>query len=188
VARLDRSAPARSVLQPGDLVLEANGRFVRHPYEVEDVVADGPVELLIVRAGKQAVVTVEPHLLATTGADRVLVWSGAVLQEVPQTLPAQRGTTSEGVYVSWYWYGTPAGRYGLRPSWRIVAVNDTPIEDLDGFLAALGDPEAAVRLTYVDLKGRRKVLTLKPNPASWPTQELRRDSSTGVWSRTQLSL
>ncbi len=187
VARTVRTAPARDVLLPGDLILEANGSFVREPWEVEDLISDGAVQLTVLRDGKELGVRVEPHLLATTETDRVLIWAGAVLQDVPPWLPAQRGTPETGVYVSWYWYGTPAGRYGLRPSWRIVAVNDTQVDNLEAFVAALGDPAASVRLTYVDLKGREKVLTLKPNPEAWPTEDLRRDVTTGTWTRQRLS-
>ena len=184
VGRTIRESPAAAVLRAGDLVLEANGEFVTEPWQVGDMVADGAVTLTVVRDGKESTIQVDPHLLSTSGTERALLWAGAVLHDVPHWLPAQRGTPSTGVYVAWYWYGTPAGRYGLRPTWRITAVNDTPVANLDDFMATLGDPHAPVRLTYVDLKGREKVLTLKPNPAAWPTQTLERNPDTGEWTRT----
>ena len=66
-----------------------------------------------------------------------------------------------------------------------MAVDDEPVAKLDDFLARLGEPSDPVRLTYVDLKGRERVLTLKPNPAAWPTVEFRREPDTGTWRRTQ---
>ena len=184
VGRTVRDSPAADALRAGDLVLEANGRRVGQPWEVEDMSAEGAVELTILRDGAEQTVSVEPHLLSTAGTDRALLWAGAVLQDVPHWLPAQRGAPTEGVYVAWYWYGTPAGRYGLRPTWRIMAVDGEPVASLDDFIARLGDPEASVRLTYVDLKGREKVLTLKPNPGPWPTQLLERSADTGEWTRS----
>ena len=183
VGRTTRGAHADEALQAGDLVLELAGQRVSHPWEVEEAAADGPIELTILRRGVEEQVTVQPHTVPTGGTERALLWSGAVLQDVPQWLPSQRGAEARGVYVAWYWYGTPAGRYGLRPTWRIVAVNDVQVANLDEFTAALGDPEASVRLTYIDLKGREKVLTLEPNLKAWPTQDLRRDPTTGAWTR-----
>ena len=183
VGRTTRGVPADDVLQAGDLVLELAGQRVSHPWEVEDAAAQGPVQLTILRRGEEQQVTVQPHTVPTAGTERALLWAGAVLQEVPQWLPSQRGAQARGVYVAWYWYGTPAGRYGLRPTWRIIAVNDVTVSNLDEFTAALGDPDESVRLTYVDLKGRGKVLTLKPILVAWPTEDLRRDPKTGEWTR-----
>ena len=58
-----------------------------------------------------------------------------------------------------------------------------PVEDLDGFLAAVADREdrAPVRLETLDLDGKPGVLTLKLDLEYWPTYELRRDG--GVWRR-----
>ncbi len=188
VGRTVRGSPADQVLQSGDLVLSRNGEAVWEPWQVEESMRDGrPLSLTILRGGAEQTVEVAPNFLPTSGTDRVLLWSGAVLQDVPTWLPAQRGAEAVGVYVSYYWYGTPAGRYGLRATWRITAVNDAPVANLNDFLAALGDdPQSSVRLTYVDLQGREKVLTLEPNLAAWPTEELRRDSKTGEWSRTRI--
>ncbi|HCH65375.1 MAG TPA: hypothetical protein DFR83_21395 [Deltaproteobacteria bacterium] len=182
VSRVTESSPAASVLRPGDLVLDVNGATVTEPWEVEEPIRQGALQLTILREGAEQTVSVEPHMLGTQGTQRVLMWAGAALQPVPDWIPQQRSLPSTGLYVSYYFYGTPAGRAKLRATSRIIAVNGTAIHDIDSFLAALPDASEPVRLTYRDLQNRKSVLTLKPNPEAWPTAILER-STEGVWSR-----
>ena len=182
VSRTTADAPAASVLRNGDFVLAANGIMVTEPWEVEAYIRQGAVELTILREGKEQTVTVEPHLLSTQGTERVLLWAGGAIQPVPAWVPQQRSLPPSGVYLSYYWYGTPLGRSQLRPTYRITAVNGTAVHDIDSFIAALPEDDAPVRLTYRDLQDRKSVRTLKPNPEAWPTALLER-SPDGEWTR-----
>jgi len=85
--------------------------------------------------------------------------------------------------VAWFWYGSPANRYGLSASLLIVAVDDREIMDLDSFLAAVVDrpDRSSVRLRTVNLDGRTSVMTLKLDLEFWPTTELRRNGK--GWER-----
>jgi S1-C subfamily serine protease len=99
-----------------------------------------------------------------------------------RALAVQRGVDLTGVYVAWTWYGSPASRYKLRATRRIVAVDGQPTPDLDTFLARVSSLErASVRLKTIDLAGRVAVITLKLDPSYWPTVELRR--SPKGWTR-----
>jgi S1-C subfamily serine protease len=115
-------------------------------------------------------------MLDAGGTRRAVGFAGALVHAPHAAVAQQRGIEPSGVYVAWYWYGSPAGRYGLRPTRRIVAVDETPTPDLDAFLEAVGERAVgdSVRLETVDLQGRRKVLTLEVDPVYWPTYELRR--------------
>jgi S1-C subfamily serine protease len=109
------------------------------------------------------------------GIDRALIWAGALLHEPHPEVAFQRGRPAEGVYVSWYWYGSPAYRYGLRATRRIVAIDDVPTPDLDAFMAAVaelghGEP---VRIKTKGLDDQPQVLTLKADLHYWPTREFR---------------
>jgi S1-C subfamily serine protease len=114
------------------------------------------------------------------------LWAGAILQEPFREIAAQRGLPREGVYVARYWFGSPANRYGLRATRRVLAVDGTRTPDLDAFAAAIaGVPDrGSVRLRTVDLDGRVDVMTLKTDLEYWPTSELRRGQA--GWTRTRL--
>jgi S1-C subfamily serine protease len=115
----------------------------------------------------------------------VVIWAGALLQEVPAPIATQRGLPLEGVYVAGRWRGTPAEAYGLSPTWRILAVDGAPVRGLDEFLATVaGKPDgSSLRLFVADLEGRERLITLELDLAYWPTSELRSDGN-GGWTRT----
>jgi S1-C subfamily serine protease len=109
------------------------------------------------------------------GVDRVLLWAGALLHAPHSPIASDLGVEPEGVYVSWSWFGSPASRYQLRPTHRILEVDGTPTPTLAAFEAAVaGRPDrGAVRLKTVDLDGKPQVITLKLDLQYWPTAELR---------------
>ena len=109
-----------------------------------------------------------------------------MVQEPHDALARQRYQPTDGVYISYYWTGSPAGRFGLRPMRRVVSVNGEPTPDLTTFaeqVRGLGLGEA-VRLTTVDLKGRRRMVTMEADPAWWPLEELAHDGN--KWSRAKV--
>lgn len=178
VERVTAGSPASVVVRPGDLVIEADGAFVREPRDLERAAASGAMALRLVRGGEERSVEVEAHRLPALGVQRFVQWAGAVVHATPVEVAAQHGVPPEGVYVTWTWNGSPVARYGVRPTWRIVAVDDQPVRDLDAFLAAVsGRPDrSAVRLRVVNLDGRPAVMTLKLDLAWWPTLEFRREA------------
>jgi S1-C subfamily serine protease len=111
------------------------------------------------------------------------LWQGTLLQAPHPAVSAQQGVEPGGVYVSWYWFGSPANRSGLRATQRIVEFDGVPIPDLDAFLAIAVDlPNGrAVRLKTLDLDGKVSVVTLKLDSRFWPTREIRRGP--GGWER-----
>jgi S1-C subfamily serine protease len=118
------------------------------------------------------------------GVVRVLQWQGALLHKPHFDLAAQRGIESTGVYISFYAYGSPASRYGLRATRRILQVDSKPTPDLDSFMAAVagkadGD---SVRIQTVALDNQVHVNTLKINNHYWPTNIFQ--LTNGNWERT----
>jgi S1-C subfamily serine protease len=163
-------------LREGDLLVAIDGRTVTSHAEVEHAAQAERVHLRIVRSGEEIGIEVPTTLLDGRGTDRCVRWAGALLQAPHRAVAAQRGIVPEGVYVSWFWYGSPANRFGLRPTRRIVAVDGTPTPDLDAFLAAVADrpDRGPLRLRTLHLDGKTEVITLKLDLAFWPTVELRR--------------
>ena len=119
--------------------------------------------------------------------DRVVIWAGATLQAPHRAMAAQRGIAPYGVFVSFFFYGSPATHYGLYAGRRITEVDGQPTPDLDAFIKAVrGKPDrASLRLKTVSWNGMTDVITLKLDKHYWPAYELDRQSD-GSWRRTAL--
>jgi len=187
VEGLEAGSPAARLLREGDLLLRVEGQLIQRFAGVERAAQRERVRLELLRGGEPYEVEVDTRELTGEGTERAILWAGAVLQSTPRAIALQRGLEREGVYVSFYFYGSPANRYGLRPTRRIFAVNGVPTPDLDAFLAAIqGQADSdAVRLQVVDLEGRRSALTLKVDLRYWPTGVVERGDS--GWRRVSSS-
>jgi S1-C subfamily serine protease len=175
VKRVAAGAPAATLLQPGDLLLAADGRPVTSFREVERAAQRERVSLSVLRDGREQALEVETLVLDGIGTRRALLFAGALLQPPPYAAAIQRGVPPEGVYVAGRWYGSPVDRHGLRATRRILEAAGRPTPDLDAFLAAVrGVPDrGSVQLLTEDLEGKRQVLTLDLDLRYWPTRELR---------------
>ncbi|MDJ0786206.1 MAG: trypsin-like peptidase domain-containing protein [Myxococcota bacterium] len=186
VRQITADAPARRSLRVGDLVLAVNGAPVTRFREMERAAqrGDGSLDVTLLREGERVDVVLESHVPDTEGLKRVVAFGGALLQQPPRELAAQRGLERAGVYVSGRWAGSPADRSRLPATQRIRAVDGRETPDLDAFLAAVSDvaDRDSVRLHTEDLEGRRNVLTLEPDLHYWPTVELRLGEE--GWQRT----
>ncbi len=183
VARVAHGTPAAKLLRAGDLILAAGGEPVTRFRELERAARAEAVDLEILRLGRRLELQVPTTARSTQGTRRALLWAGALLQDPPEELAWQRGLPRTGVYVAGRWRGSPADRYRIHATRRIVAVDGRPVEGLDAFLAAVagkGDGDS-VRLRTVDLQGKVSVRTLELDPGHWPLEELRWEE--GGWRR-----
>ncbi|MBW2396482.1 MAG: trypsin-like peptidase domain-containing protein [Deltaproteobacteria bacterium] len=187
VARVAHGTPAAELLRPGDLILAAGGEPVTRFRELESAARGEAVDLSILRRGKRLDLHVQTTSRATSGTRRALLWAGALLQDPPEELAWQRGLPRSGVYVAGRWHGSPADRYGVTATLRIVAVDGVPVAGLDAFLEAVaGKAEGdSVRLRTVDLQGKQSVRTLELDGGHWPLEELRWEE--GGWHRRRLA-
>ena len=186
VLRRSVGMPGEARFRPGDLILSLDGEPVTRARDLRRISEGGRFEIEILREGLEQRVEVEPRAMDGIGTTRALLWSGALLQSPHAALASQYDIPLEGVYVSRHWFGSPATRYRLEATSRIVEVDGRPVRDLDAFLEAVAgkrdrDP---VRLETVDLDGKPNVLTLKVDLEYWPTYELRKRE--GVWERIGL--
>jgi len=185
VARMTADTPGAELLESGDLILAVDGRSVTRFSEVEAAGRGSSVSLTVLRDGAEQTVSVDTVDYGGLGVDRVVTWAGLVLHQPHLEVASQRSIEPNGVYISWYWYGSPAARYGLRPTRRIVAVDDVEISDLDAFLAAINGREdrESVRLKTVNLDERIQVVTMKMDLRYWPTREFQYKE--GEWVRIE---
>ncbi len=186
ITRLVAGSPAAKTLQPGDLLLSINGQVVNRFREVERAVQKTQVSTTIWRNGAEVSVPIDTVALDGRDLDRVLIWAGATLQAPHRAMAAQRGIAPQGVFVAYFYYGSPATRYGLYAGRRIVAVDGQPTPDLDSFVKAVAGREdrASIRLNTITWNNAVEVITMKLDRHYWPAYELRRTAQ--GWTRTDL--
>lgn len=187
IDRLVAGAPAAALLEPGDLLLAIDGNVVNRFREVERAVQKPQVAVTVWRDGAEKTLQMKTVALNGRDLDRVLIWAGATLQAPHRAMAAQRGIAPYGVFVSFFFYGSPATHYGLYAGRRITEVDGQPTADLDAFIKAVrGKPDrASLRLKTVAWNGAVDVITLKLDKHYWPAYELDRQSD-GSWTRTAL--
>jgi S1-C subfamily serine protease len=179
-------APSAALIQPGDVLLAIDGEPVNDFRAVERASQRDAVTVELWRGGEVVSVALETVPLAGEDTDRVLRWAGATLQAPHRALAAQRGIPREGVYVSWFAFGSPASRYNLWAGQRIVEVNGRATPDLDSFIdvvSGLGEQDA-VRLRTINWNNVPQVITLRLDKRYWPAYELRRGEQ--GWERRDL--
>jgi S1-C subfamily serine protease len=186
IARLVAGSPAAALLQPGDLVLAIDGQTVNRFREVERAVQKSTVTLTVWRNGAPLDVAINTVPLDGKDLQRLVIWAGATLQAPHRAMAAQRGIPPEGVFVAYFYYGSPATRYGLYAGRRITEVDGQPTPDLDSFIRAVAgrDDRSSVRLKTITWNSATEVITLKLDRHYWPAYELRR--SADGWNRVDL--
>ncbi|NCG17701.1 MAG: hypothetical protein GWP91_01615 [Rhodobacterales bacterium] len=186
VQRVHGNVPAQDILRDTDLVLELDGVLLSRMSQIESTFRKEEVSLTILRDGVEMDVRVQTVSLSGQGVDRVVSWAGLILHSPHAEVSQQRGIDAQGVYIAWLWYGSPGSRYRLRPTRRVVRVDDVDTPTLDAFLEAVKGKEdrASVSLGLEALDGSERVSTLKLDLRYWPTQVF--DLKDGVWERTTL--
>jgi S1-C subfamily serine protease len=187
VDRLVAGSPAARLLEPGDLILAVDGKVVNRFREIERAVQKPQVAVTVWRDAAEKTLDLRTVALNGHDIDRVLIWAGATLQAPHRAMAAQRGIAPEGVFVAYFYYGSPATHYGLYAGRRITEVDGQPTPDLDAFIQAVRGKayRASVRLRTVAWNGQVDVITLKLDQHYWPAYELKRRDD-GTWIRTEL--
>ena len=186
VGRRTTGSPAATALRQNDLLLAIDGKPVTRLRDVELAVqGQDRVRLTVSRDGDVVEAEITPRRLGALGSTRMLFWAGAFVQDVPYEVHQRGRPDVSGVYVDLRWRGSPSMRYGLGSFVRVTDVDGTPTPDLDAFIAAVAEVphRASVRLSTVDLDGRRSVVAVKTDRVHWPTRELRWTPS--GWERVE---
>jgi len=176
VTRLVADTDAAGKLKNGDLVLAIDDEVVSTYRALENAVQKPRVKVTIWRNDAVQELNIETAALTGRGIDRAVSWAGALLQDPHRAMAAQRGIATDGVYVAYFNYGSPATRYGLWAGRRVVEVNEVATPNLQAFVAAVKDIKhrESVRLKTMTWNGTAEVITLKLDNQYWPAYELRR--------------
>lgn len=191
VRMIHSGSGAARLLRDTDLLLAIDGEPVTRMREVEALHNRDRVRVTVLRDGAELTEDVPTLPVDGAGVDQVLSWAGMILHSPHYEVAAQQGIgadgTSDGVYIAWLWFGSPAHRYELRPTRRITRVDDVPTPDLGAFQAAIQGKRdgESVRITMEALDGTVWVNTLKLDLQYWPT--LLYESRDGVWTRAEPS-
>jgi S1-C subfamily serine protease len=182
-------SPAAKWLEPGDLLLAIDGKVVNRFREVERAVQKPHISVTVLRDGAERNIEMDTVALDGHDIDRVLIWAGATLQAPHRAMAAQRGIAPDGVFVSFFYYGSPATRYGLYAGRRITEVDGQPTPDLDTFIKSVRskNDHESMRLKTVTWNGQVEVITLKLDKHYWPAYELNREPG-GSWTRHALDI
>ncbi len=186
VSSVVAGSPAAEFFQSGDILLSINGEVANTFLEAEHASQSPVVDVTIHRDGDELSARIQTVALEGAGIDRVVLWAGALLQAPHRAIAVQRGIEAEGVYVSFFNFGSPASRSGLFAGRRIVGVDGRPTADIDGFLEAVSGREdrESVRLNTVTWNNVSEVITMKLDNHYWPSYELRRNGES--WQRFDL--
>jgi serine protease DegQ len=148
----DGSAAAAAGLQPGDVIVAADGQRIDSPEELhnfEGLQAVGSLVVLDIRRDGRALqveaaVREQPRSLAGAQLDPRL--TGATFAELPEGL---RQSGVRGVLVESVARGSRAARNGLREGDLVVAASAGEFDDLSGFRAGFTQPPAQLVLRVV---------------------------------------
>ncbi len=185
VTRLVSGTPAAELLKNGDMILAIDGEVVTSFRELEHAVQKPEVTVTVWRNDEALEIPVRTAVLDGLGIDRAVSWAGALIQDPHRAMAAQRGVSTDGVYVAYFSYGSPATRYGLWAGRRVVEVNEIPTPNLQAFIDAVKDigHRESVRLKTVTWNETTEVITLKLDTQYWPAYEIRRTDE--GWRRTE---
>jgi S1-C subfamily serine protease len=170
----------------GDILIAIDGESVTRFIEVERASQRDRLQVRFFRDGSEIQFDMETQQLSGSGIVRVLVWGGALLHEPHLELATQRSLSPRGLYVAWRFYGSPAARYGLPPTSRIIGVNGAPTNTLDAFIeavAGVGEDES-IRLRVLDLADREHAITIRLDQTYWPSWTL--TMGFGGWIRQDM--
>ncbi len=171
VRTVDSALVEADLLHVGDVVVKVDGHTVTRPVEVQRALSTrGATTFELLRHGELRQVRVTPEAADLYGTSTLLQWQGAVLQATPYQLRMLHGLPTGQVYVDSVTGGSPARRAGLSPTSRVLAVNEQPVDSLETFLALAAQVEDGtyMRLLVEDVRGRKQVLTLRPDRHYWP--------------------
>ena len=173
-------------LKDGDLLLAIDGNLVSDFSDIDRVVTNQPVQLSVWREGSEVAIELNATRLSSEDTEVAYLWAGALLQSPHRAIAAQHGVEQSGVYISWFWYGSPANRFGLRPLNRITEIEGQKVNDLSQFIALTQQhsDKDYLRIRFVDLIGRESIITLKPDEHYWPTQVVKYEK--GFWVNRSL--
>lgn len=174
-------------LKEGDLILSIDGKVISDFFDYDKYTQKPTVSINILRDKKQSTLTLKTQLLSSNSTEEVYLWSGALVQTPHRAIATQYAHETKGVYISWYFFGSPANRYGLKPLHQIIEFEGEKVNNLQHFIRLTQKYQQRdyVRVRLLDLIGRELLITLKQDLHYWPTEKI--SLKNGQWSNIEIS-
>ncbi|MGB6486804.1 MAG: trypsin-like peptidase domain-containing protein [Steroidobacteraceae bacterium] len=191
VASVLPGTPTALALQPGDILLRINGRYVTTFDPVEetlDASVGRQIRLDLVRGGKPVSVMLPVGDLTAITPSSYVQFGDAVVNTLSYEEARQLNVPPRGVFVanSGYVFGAA----GIPRGAVISQVNSMPIGDLGDFrraLGTLGDGDYAnVRFTTVDDTNGSELGSFRMDRLWYPAAHCARADDVGTWPCTPL--
>ena len=188
VRKIDADHPSQShtdaKFEEGDVLLTLQGALVTRVRKLDVMYARERLDAVVLR--KRAVVSLSVPTIPTAKLQtrRAVIFAGAIIQPPHHAVRQQITRTHSDIYISGRARGSPAFMYSLQPTNFIIAVNGTPVTDLDEFLACVNDipDNTYFRLKSVSFDDIPFVITMKKCEHYFPTVDLRKGEG-GRWER-----
>jgi S1-C subfamily serine protease len=186
VREVQPGSPAFAALQPGDVLVRINDRYLTQFEPLEelfDASIGQTVTLEVQRGGttRQAKLAVED--LETITPAGYLEFGDAVVHDLSYQQGRHFNLPIRGVYVANPGYTLAAA--GVPRAALITTVNSRPVSTLADFRAAidqLGDGDrATLRFTTMDDPNGSQLRSFRMDRRWFPAQECRRDDTSGLW-------
>ncbi|MEZ5530940.1 MAG: trypsin-like peptidase domain-containing protein [Steroidobacteraceae bacterium] len=186
VAQVQPGSGAAAALQPGDVLVRVNGKFLTQFEPLNAVLDDhvgAPIELELQRGGAIVSAKLTVDDLRSITPDEYLEFGEAVVNTLSYQMARHMNVPVRGAFVANPGYAL--GASGVPRGAVITAVNGTSIAgiaDLEQAIAKLGDGDrTTVRYSTIDDPNGSQLRSVRMDRRWFPAQRCKRNDATGYW-------
>ena len=191
VSEVQPGSPAEGQLQPGDILVDVNGRLTTTFDPLEEVLDSSvgrTVHLGIERGGVVLARDLEVQDLNSVTPARYLEFGDAVVHGLSYQMARHMNAPVRGVFVANPGYSL--GAAGVPRGAVVSSVSGSPVETLDDFeqaIASLPDgARAALRYSTLDDPRGSETRVMRMDRRWFPALDCVRDDAAGYWSCREL--
>ena len=167
-------------LSEGDVLLTLNGKMITRAPDLDVMYHNDSLDGIVLRERQELHLTIPTVSTADLETDRIVFFSGAVLQRPHHAVRQQISKVHSEVYISSRAHGSPAYMYGLTPTNFITHINGVRTPDLSAFLLQVQSipDNDYFRIKIMSWDNIPWVATMKKNEHYFPTLEYVKDPAT----------
>ncbi|KAJ1863373.1 hypothetical protein LPJ73_000530 [Coemansia sp. RSA 2703] len=209
---LHQRAPDVPSLKVGDIVLQVDGKVVRHMNDLACHYSRDSVDLTIVRNRKELSIRIPTTRLSGKSTDHVVCWSGTFMQKPWYRVLERANRIPSEVFIFTSLCGSPMNAELNRGGFFVISIDEQKIATLDDVVRVIEAiksqnevrdfienvsskqrylsgkmPGRDVVVRGVTLSGQEIVGTIRTNDHYFPAWQIHRDPEAGdFWSMTTI--